>query len=159
MNDGAKKFHDRAIVERAFICPTHSFDHFAFACMVAKRETTGCFRFPDPGCQARALVEEPQQVLVDRVYFVSPLINRHDMSSRIIVFRAFAPGTPPNKKAAISTRGLRLASLVVPGFLIAFKSTHAHCQPAASVKETARKHKIGELSRVHHLDQSSFRTI
>src|SRR5438093_11514200 len=77
MNDGAKEFDNCAIIKRALVRFAHAFDHFAFARMVAEMHAGSRLRLSNFESDARALVQQAQQLAVERVYLFSPTFNGH----------------------------------------------------------------------------------
>src|SRR6266705_3790167 len=77
MNDGPKEFDHRALIQWPFIGFTHSLNHLALTGMIAEMHAGSSFRLAHLKRELRALVQQPEQVPVKRVYFSSPVFNAH----------------------------------------------------------------------------------
>src|SRR5690349_24284557 len=77
MNDGPKEFDHCPLIQWSFIGFTHPLDHLALAGMITEMHAGSSFRFAHFKRQLRALVQQPEQLAVKRVYFSSPVFNAH----------------------------------------------------------------------------------
>ena len=77
MNDCAIKLDNGPIVKWSFVNPAHALDDFAFASVIAKRDTGLFLRLAHLDGDARALVEQLEQLRIEFVNSASPIVDVH----------------------------------------------------------------------------------